>query len=88
MSVRDSTCTIKGQNNAFSPRLDLPPELLRRKELVEAEPEVNSWACLILLVVCVALVGVTAEFVRLPLPRPRFMCRRAIYTFHRSSLKA
>ena len=34
----------------------MPPELLlrREKELDEAEPEVNPWACLILLVVCVA----------------------------------
>jgi Ca2+:H+ antiporter len=52
-----------GKNNAFSPRPDIPPELLRReKELEEAEPDVNPWACIILLVVCVALVGVTAEF--------------------------
>jgi Ca2+:H+ antiporter len=52
-----------GKNNAFSPRPDIPPELLRReKELEEAEPDVNPWACVILLIVCVALVGVTAEF--------------------------
>lgn len=57
-----------GKNNAFSPRPDIPEELLRReKELEEAEPEVNPWACVILLVTCVALVGVTAEFVRDPL---------------------
>ncbi|KAF8260051.1 hypothetical protein EI94DRAFT_1706606 [Lactarius quietus] len=49
--------------NAFSPRPDMPPELLQReKELEEAEPEVNPWACVILMIVCVALVGVTAEF--------------------------
>jgi uncharacterized membrane protein len=32
------------------------------------EPEVNPWACLLLLAATVALMGVTAEFVRvLPL---------------------
>ena len=54
-----------GKNNVFSPRPDIPPELLaREKALEEAEPDVNPWACIILLVACVAFVGVTAEFVR------------------------
>ena len=57
-----------GKNNVFTPLPGIPLELLRReKELEEAEPEVNPWACLILLVVCIALVGVTAAFVRHPL---------------------
>jgi len=52
-----------GADNAFSPHPDLPPEVVRReKELDEAEPEVNPWACLILLVVTVALMAVTAVF--------------------------
>ncbi|KAH9053055.1 hypothetical protein EDB87DRAFT_310553 [Lactarius vividus] len=52
-----------GAYNAITPRPDIPEEVLRReKELEEAEPEVNPWACLILLVVTVALMGVTAEF--------------------------
>ncbi|KAH9053054.1 hypothetical protein EDB87DRAFT_310351 [Lactarius vividus] len=52
-----------GANNAFTPHPDIPEEVLRReKELEEAEPEVNPWACLILLAVTVALMGVTAEF--------------------------
>jgi len=56
-----------GANNAFTPHPDIPPEVLRREqELEEAEPEVNPWACLILLAITVALMGVTAEFVRKP----------------------
>ncbi|KAN0135210.1 H+/Ca2+ exchanger Vxc1-like protein [Lactarius tabidus] len=52
-----------GKNNAFTSHPDISPELLRReKELEEAEPDVNPWACVILLVTCVALAGVTAVF--------------------------
>ncbi|KAH8980642.1 hypothetical protein EDB86DRAFT_3087748 [Lactarius hatsudake] len=52
-----------GANNAFTPRPHIPEEVLRReKELGEAEPEVNPWACLILLAITVALMGVTAVF--------------------------
>ena len=55
-----------GAHNAFSSHPDVPPEVLRREqELEEAEPDVNPWACLILLAVTVALMGVTAVFVRL-----------------------
>jgi hypothetical protein len=76
-----------GKNNAFTSHPDISPELLRReKELEEAEPDVNPWACVILLVTCVALAGVTAVFVRhLPLTTT---CRRADRTFPHSSLKA
>ncbi len=43
---------------------DVPEEVLRmEKELEEAEPEVNPWACLILLAITAAFMGVTAEFV-------------------------
>ena len=57
-----------GSNNAFSPQPDVPPEVLRReRELEEAAPEVNPWACVLLLVITVALMGVTAEFVGQPI---------------------
>ncbi|KAH9053057.1 hypothetical protein EDB87DRAFT_310784 [Lactarius vividus] len=46
-------------NNTLTPHLDDPEEVLGRKE---AKPEVNPWACLILLAITVALMGVTAEF--------------------------
>jgi len=41
--------------------------LEKEKELAEAKPEVNPWACLILLTTTVALMAVTAKFVRLTL---------------------
>ncbi|KAI0262088.1 hypothetical protein BC834DRAFT_829364 [Gloeopeniophorella convolvens] len=52
-----------GEGNALQPHPDIPPEALRKeRELEEAEPEVNPGACLVLLVITVALMGVTAEF--------------------------
>ncbi|KAH9170190.1 hypothetical protein EDB89DRAFT_2230745 [Lactarius sanguifluus] len=52
-----------GAKNAFAPHPGIPEEVLRREqELEEAEPEVNPLACLILLAITVALMGVTAEF--------------------------
>jgi Ca2+:H+ antiporter len=49
--------------DAFMPHPEIPAEALRKEqELAEAEPEVNPWACIILLVITVALMGVTAEF--------------------------
>ena len=49
-----------------SPHPEIPIEALaKERELAEAEPEVNPWACITLLVITVALMGVTAEFVRL-----------------------
>ena len=51
--------------DVFMPHPEIPAEALRKEqELAEAEPEVNPWACIILLVITVALMGVTAEFVR------------------------
>ncbi|KAH9972678.1 hypothetical protein BJV74DRAFT_879751 [Russula compacta] len=51
------------QDDLFLPHPEIPAEALRKqRELAEAEPDVNPWACLILLVVTVALMGVTAEF--------------------------
>jgi hypothetical protein len=52
--------------DAFMSHPEIPAEALRKeKELAEAEPDVNPWACIILLVITVALMGVTATFVRL-----------------------
>jgi Ca2+:H+ antiporter len=53
-----------GEDNLFMPHPEIPPEALRKeRELAEAKPEVNPWACITLLAITVALVGVTAEFV-------------------------
>jgi len=50
-------------SDAFMPHPEIPAEALRKEqELAEAEPDVNPWACIILLVITVALMGVTAEF--------------------------
>jgi len=47
------------------PHPEIPAEALRKEqELADAEPDVNPWACIILLVITVALMGVTAEFVQ------------------------
>jgi hypothetical protein len=54
------------ENDALMPHPEIPAEaLLKEEELANAEPDVNPWACIILLVITVALMGVTAEFVRL-----------------------
>ncbi len=51
-------------NDESMPHPEIPAERLRKEqELAEAEPGVNPWACIILLVITVALMGVTAEFV-------------------------
>jgi len=56
-----------GQDDDSMPHPKISPEALRKaEELAKAEPEVNPWACIIVLSVTVALVGVSAEFVRLP----------------------
>lgn len=57
-----------GENDidAFLPHPEIPAEALRKEqELAKAQPDVNPWACIIVLVITVALMGVTAEFVRL-----------------------
>jgi len=52
-------------NDAIMPHPEIPAEALRKEqELAEAEPDVNPWACVVLLTITVALMGVTAEFVR------------------------
>lgn len=65
-----------GKGNALQVPEDAPEEIKEKeKELEEAEPDVNPWACMILLAVAVALMAVTAEFVsRFPclLSRPPY----------------
>lgn len=57
-----------GQDDDSMPHPEIPLEALRKEqELADAEPDVNPWACTILLVITVGLMGVTAEFVRLPI---------------------
>lgn len=57
-----------GDNNALTVPHDAPQEIHHQEvELLEEEPLVNPWACMILLVITVGLMSVTAEFVR-PLP--------------------
>jgi hypothetical protein len=54
-----------GEGNVFMPHPDIPPEALEKeRKLAKEEPDVNPWACILLLVITVALMGVTAEFVR------------------------
>jgi len=52
-----------GEDNAFMPHPDIPQEALEKeRELESAEPEVNPWACIILLTITVTLMAFTAEF--------------------------
>ncbi|KAH9895936.1 hypothetical protein C8Q73DRAFT_643814 [Cubamyces lactineus] len=52
-----------GENNALTVPHDAPIELHHEeKHLLEEEPLVNPWACMILLVITVGLMAVTAEF--------------------------
>jgi Ca2+:H+ antiporter len=56
----------EGDDDASMPHPEIPLEALRKEqELADAEPDVNPWACIVLLAITVALMGVTAEFVRL-----------------------
>ncbi|TFY69958.1 hypothetical protein EVG20_g2922 [Dentipellis fragilis] len=53
-----------GEGNAFQPHQNAPAEILEKeRELAEAEPETNPLACVLVMCVTVALMGVTAEFV-------------------------
>jgi len=62
-----------GQDDESMPHPEIPEEALRKeRELAEAKPDVNPWACIVLLVTTVALMGVTAEFVC-----PVLSCRSA-----------
>ncbi|KAL1942230.1 hypothetical protein VTO73DRAFT_6294 [Trametes versicolor] len=52
-----------GDNNALTVPHDAPQEIHHQEvELLEEEPLVNPWACMILLVITVGLMSVTAEF--------------------------
>ncbi|KAI0065181.1 hypothetical protein BV25DRAFT_1906270 [Artomyces pyxidatus] len=52
-----------GEDNAFRLAADASSEEVRiAKALEEQEPELNPWACVLLLIVTVAVMGVTAEF--------------------------
>ncbi|KAJ7499245.1 hypothetical protein FB451DRAFT_1015185 [Mycena latifolia] len=52
-----------GPDNGLHEHKDAPAEFKEMMEkMAEEEPEVNAWACLILLVFTVALMAVTAEF--------------------------
>lgn len=54
-----------GQDDDSMPQPEISALALRREQrLAEEKPVVNPWACLIMLVITVALMGVTAEFVR------------------------
>lgn len=56
-----------GDNNALTVPHDAPQEIHHQEvELLEEEPLVNPWACMILLVITVGLMSVTAEFVSIP----------------------
>jgi hypothetical protein len=68
-----------GEDNtdAFMPHPEIPAEALRKEqELAVAKPDVNPWACIMVLVVTVGLMGVTAEFVRFT--RLSLLARRVI----------
>lgn len=53
-----------GEDGGLHQHKDAPAEFKEMVEkMAEEEPEVNPWACLILLVLTVAFMAVTAEFV-------------------------
>ena len=53
-----------GENNALTVSADAPEEIKHEEhELLEEEPLVNPWACMIVLIITVAIMSVTAEFV-------------------------
>lgn len=52
-----------GEDNALELHHSAPEALKEReRELAEAEPEVNAWACLAVIAITIALMAVTAEF--------------------------
>ncbi|TFY79083.1 hypothetical protein EWM64_g4931 [Hericium alpestre] len=52
-----------GEGNAFQPPAGAPADLVaKERELREADPEINPWACSLLLLLCVGLMGATAEW--------------------------
>ncbi|TFL05497.1 hypothetical protein BDV98DRAFT_500213 [Pterulicium gracile] len=52
-----------GTDNAFQPHPDAPEELkIKEKQLAVRDPEVDSWVGVIVLLIAIALVAVTAEW--------------------------
>lgn len=52
-----------GENNAFTLHPNAPEALKEQeRKLEEEEPEANSWVCLGVIVITIALMAVTAEF--------------------------
>ena len=53
-----------GENNALTVAHDAPDAIKHHEdELLEEEPLTNPWACMIVLIITVAIMSVTAEFV-------------------------
>ncbi|KAF9452155.1 hypothetical protein P691DRAFT_661586 [Macrolepiota fuliginosa MF-IS2] len=52
-----------GEDNALRPAHDAPVAIKEHEEkLANEEPEVNQWVCIVVIIVAVALMAVTAEF--------------------------
>lgn len=53
-----------GDDNALQPHPDAPAAVKEHEEkLANEDPEVNQWLCIAVIIVAVALMAVTAEFV-------------------------
>jgi hypothetical protein len=56
-----------GDEDNLHQHKDAPQELKEEEmRLATLDPEVNQWVCIVVLIVALALMAVTAEFVRLP----------------------
>jgi len=54
-----------GDDNALKPHPQAPLALLHEeKHLVNDEPEVSQWVCMVMLAITIALMAATAEWVR------------------------
>ncbi|KXN87954.1 Vacuolar calcium ion transporter [Leucoagaricus sp. SymC.cos] len=53
-----------GDDNALQPHAELPDAIREHEEkLASEDPEVNQWICIVVIVIAVAFMAVTAEFV-------------------------
>lgn len=53
-----------GEDNALKVAPNAPLQLKQEEQhLAHAEPDINPWACILLLVVTVGIMAATAEFV-------------------------
>jgi Ca2+:H+ antiporter len=53
-----------GEGNALKVAADAPEAVKHKEhELVAEDPEISPWACIVLLVITVAIMAATAEFV-------------------------